>query len=358
MQEHDYHKIEDFLLDNSFVQWALGNAPEQHDYWQHVIAKNPDCVEAYNIIKSIRIKSEGDLSDQDVEAIIAHVSKQITGEQADNSPRIKFRITNLARIAAIFILAVTVILGYVVFNGKGGKSQGGGENNLETDQNVWNKSSKPMLVKLPDQSLVILQPGAQLIYPSIFNAHKREVRLKGEAFFEVSKNAARPFYVLSNELTIRVVGTSFKVKANAGDDQFKITVSTGRVEVSAHQLKGTQTPEKEIVVLMPNQQAVLYRKALVLQKIVLKKPLLLSEESTAIHFNFSGTPFSEVISTIEEAYGVHITYNEKVMGACQLTASLIDQPLDERLRLICKAVEAEYRIVDGQIIIEGKGCGN
>lgn len=215
-----------------------------------------------------------------------------------------------------------------------------------------------MLVKLPDQSLVILQPGAQLIYPQVFNASKREVRLKGEAFFEVSKNAAKPFYVLSNELTIRVVGTSFKVKANDGDDQFKIMVSTGRVEVSAHQLKGSQIQENQSVVLMPNQQAVLYRKALVLQKTVLKKPLLLSEESTVIHFNFSGTPFSEVISTIEEAYGVHITYNEKVMGSCQLTASLIDQPLDERLRLICKAVEAEYRIVNGQIIIEGKGCGN
>ena len=349
-------------MDNSFVEWASGNYTEDDDYWKNFPLHNPACEDnfkqACTIIKSFRIKPVSDLSAAEIDDLVNNVQSRISGNTAaDNVRPIRFRMNNLLRFAAILIIALAVGLGYVVFD-TGKNKQVYNKANLQSCQHIINRSEIPMLVKLPDNSSVILQPGAQVNYPNSFTGNKREVNLTGEAFFEVSKNPARPFYVYSNELTIRVVGTSFKVMANDRDDQYKVLVSTGRVEVSAHNSIGTAVNNKPGVVLTPNQQVVLYRKELRLEKAVLSKPMLLSKESTTIHFNFSGTPFSKVVTTIEEAYGVHIIYDEKVMGNCQLTASLIDQPLDERLKLICKAVEAEYKITGGQIIIQGKGCGN
>jgi transmembrane sensor len=362
MFENKYHKIEDFLMDNSFVEWALGNSAKDDSYWKSFIVQYPECEDnfkqACDIVRSFRIKPVKDLSDDQLEAIISKVNNRIGGEkETDDTGKSKFRINNLMRFAAILIIAVAVGLGYMIMDTRKYR-QVYNKVNLQTCKHIINESSIPMLVKLPDNSSVILQPKAQINYANTFTGNKREVTLKGEAFFEIAKNAAKPFYVYSNELTIRVVGTSFKVNANDSDDQYKVLVSTGRVEVSAHNLKGAQPKNKPVIVLTPNQQVVLYRKDLRLEKAVLKKPMLLSKESTVIHFNFSATPFPKVISTIEEAYGVHISYNEESMANCQLTASLTDQPLDERLKLICKAVEAGYSIVDGQIIITGEGCGN
>jgi len=360
MPENKYHKIEDFLMDNSFVEWALGNSAEEDGYWKNFPLQHPNCEDIFkqacDIIQSFHIRSVNDLSEKDVDLIIAHVNSRIVGGKTPSYVQpIRSQKNNLLRFAAILIIAIAV--GLMAIN-VSKKRQADNQVNLQTSSHVINKSGTPMLVKLPDNSSVILQPGAQINYPNIFSSSKREVNLKGEALFEVSKNPAKPFYVYSGELTIRVVGTSFKVKANDSEGQYKVSVSTGRVEVSAHKLKSTGSKNKPLIVLTANQQAVLYREDLKLEKVVLKRPMLLSKESTNIHFNFSATPFSKVVTTMEDAYGVHITYDEKVMGNCQLTASLTDQSLDERLKLICKAVEAEYKIIDGQIIITGHGCDN
>jgi len=362
MLDDTYCKVEDFLLDDTFVEWVLGNSVEQDSYWESFISKRPECEEnlkqASNIILSFKIKPSRELSAQQVDDVIMAVKSRYYAQQEADvvalPKREFFSRRLLAYAAAIAVFIFIGALGFVIYK----------SNRVHTAsvaaayRQVINKSAIPMLIKLPDHSSVILSSNAQLRYPNIFTGKKREVYLVGEAFFEVAKNPKKPFFVYSNELTVRVVGTSFTVKANKNDNQFKIIVSTGRVEVFTHSLQGNSHNIKRAIVLTPNQQAVLYRKDMHLEKAILKRPLLLSKESTSVHFNFIGTPFPKVISTIEEAYGVNIIYDEKVMCNCQLTASLIDQPLDERLNLICKAVEAEYKIVNGHIVIDGKGCNN
>ncbi len=364
MLDNKYCKVEDFLLDDTFVEWVLGNSIELDSYWENFLSKRPECEEnlkqASNIILSLKIKPVKDLSQQQIDQLIAGVKSR---HQAQQNPEIfvlpkrKLISGNLLRYAAVVTAFICICwLSYDVYKNKNITQAPTAF--VQTYRQVTNHGSGTMLIKLPDHSSVVLKPLAQLRYPNVFTGKKREVYLIGEAFFEVSKNQEKPFFVYSNELTVRVVGTSFIVKANKGDNQFKIIVSTGKVEVFTSDKRGNPANNKHSILLTPNQQAVLYRNDLHLEKVVLKKPLLLSKESTAIHFNFVGTAFPKVISTIEEAYGVNIIYDEKVMANCQLTASLIDQPLDERLRLICKAVEAEYKIVDGHIVIDGKGCNN
>lgn len=367
MLDNNYDKIEDFLLDDSFVEWVLGQSKDLDSYWENFIAAHPEKTDilnhARNIILSFKIKPTKDLSEIEIDRIISNVQNKhqfnITGTGIPMHKswwQVPFALMRYAAvIATIFLIAW---YGYSLYNHKNTHNATDQVLVQNTDeQRVINETSRPMLVKLPDHSSVILKPYAQIRYPVVFASTKREVYLTGEAFFEVSKNAHKPFFVYSNELTVRVVGTSFSIKAYKGDKKFKVIVSTGKVLVTANRANPAMAANPSIL-LTPNQQVVLNRKAVQFEEADLKKPMLLSKQSTQIHFNFVATPLSKVISTIEEAYGVKIIYNAKVMGNCPLTASLIDQPLDERLRLICKAVEAEYKIADGTITIDGKGCNN
>ncbi|MXV51846.1 DUF4974 domain-containing protein [Pedobacter sp. HMF7647] len=353
MTNNNFQEVEDYLLDDSFIEWVLGNS-RPNEFWNDYLKAFPQNEEKFHqaciIAKSLKIKPEKDLSQSAIDRMVsnfeAKTSKKNFGDLINFWNFRPFRIA-----AAIILFCSAGYISYVLL-------QPANEQKSQTAfQRIKNNQNKSAIIKLPDGSLAVLQPNAQIIYPKTFDSRQREVNLIGEAFFEVTKNPNKPFYVFSKEMTVRVVGTSFNVKANEDTHSFEVLVSTGRVEVFAGNLKNRQA-NTLIMVLMPNQHAVLDRRELRLKKDVLAKPVLLSEVSTAIHFKFSQTPFPTVISTIEKAYGIHILYDEAVMKNCQVTASLVRQSLDERLKLICKAIEADYKYVNGQVIIEGKGCGN
>ena len=88
------------------------------------------------------------------------------------------------------------------------------------------------LVTLSDGTRVMLNANSTLEYPASFDdAEVREVRLKGEAHFEVTKNPHRPFVVKAGEMQTQVLGTIFNVKAYRKDAP-KVTLMEGKVKVS------------------------------------------------------------------------------------------------------------------------------
>ena len=88
------------------------------------------------------------------------------------------------------------------------------------------------LVTLSDGTKVMLNANSTLEYPASFDdAEVREVRLKGEAHFEVTKNPHRPFVVKAGEMQTQVLGTIFDVKAYRKDAP-KVTLMQGKVKVS------------------------------------------------------------------------------------------------------------------------------
>ncbi|MDR2919049.1 MAG: FecR family protein [Tannerella sp.] len=97
---------------------------------------------------------------------------------------------------------------------------------------LHNEANAPTLAKmLEDGSVVYLSEQTSLRYPDRFADNKREVILDGEAFFEVSKNAERPFLINTDLATIEVVGTSFNVKSN-DPSSFLLSVRDGEVRVT------------------------------------------------------------------------------------------------------------------------------
>ncbi|WP_373512602.1 FecR domain-containing protein, partial [Persicitalea sp.] len=142
-----------------------------------------------------------------------------------------------------------------------------------------------------------------------------------------------------------------------------VEVRTGRVSVAVADQLGKQnmisTREREGILLLPNQQAVLARKEIRLVKTLVKNPVLLSEilPSQPRHsFVFEATPAPRVFRTLERAYGLSIVFDEELFANCQFTADLTDVPPYEKLDIICRSIEANYHILDAQIIIDGRGC--
>jgi transmembrane sensor len=93
-----------------------------------------------------------------------------------------------------------------------------------------NSSAKILKISLPDGSTVWLQPKTHLSYNQSDRVY-RQVNLKGEAFFDVKRDEARPFLIYSGKMTTKVLGTSFNVKAYPETEKFEVSVVTGKVSV-------------------------------------------------------------------------------------------------------------------------------
>ncbi|MCG8310630.1 MAG: FecR domain-containing protein [Cytophagales bacterium] len=84
---------------------------------------------------------------------------------------------------------------------------------------------------LPDGTTVKLNSDSKIIVPESFTNEKREVALYGEAFFDVAKDASKPFLVRTKDIQVQVLGTSFNVKSYP-NEQSVVAVATGKVAVS------------------------------------------------------------------------------------------------------------------------------
>jgi ferric-dicitrate binding protein FerR (iron transport regulator) len=109
-------------------------------------------------------------------------------------------------------------------------------------------------LRLADGTLVWMNALSQLRYPTKFSGQRREVFLSGEAYFEVAKNASKPFIVKTSLSQVEVIGTHFNISAYSDSEVNTTTLLEGAV-----QLKG----EKSSAILRPDQQASVDERGLV-----------------------------------------------------------------------------------------------
>jgi len=106
-------------------------------------------------------------------------------------------------------------------------------------------------IVLSDNTVVWLNAGSRLVYPTQFNRKTREVLLFGEGYFEVTKNPEKPFIVKTSNLDIRVLGTKFNISTYAEDNVIQTVLKEGSVAVRRN---GAGLFEKDII-MKPNQMA-------------------------------------------------------------------------------------------------------
>jgi hypothetical protein len=357
--DYSVYDTADFICDDSFVAWVKHG--EQSDFWKTVEEQYPGKKDIMQQAKAIIIAAS---------SLPAFTLKEgANGQIWDNiretmQPVRKQRFIRWYRTAAaIAVAAVTIIAVITLLPQRNVKKNIVYKQLLKQVKNespveIVNEDTKPLAVNLPDGSSVLLQPEARLSYPACFGRScDRRVYLSGAAFFEIYRDAEKPFVVYANEMIIDVLGTSFGVKAYEQDSLVKLVVKSGKVAVSVQSFNNQVLPDQQQMIISANQQAILQRSTLLVDvtSLPVNKPGPVVRVETN-SFVFTDTPVDSVINTIEEAYGVHISYDKVLLADCRLTASLYDEPLYEKIRLICKALEASCIIEGKEIKISAKGC--
>ena len=346
MANYENFEMEDFVSDLFFMEWVLNPASEHDDFWEKWEKEHPEkadvLLRARAIVLSLTVKpSKKQLSDSELLAISAYFHNHI-------APPLQVIQHNPLRITARWLSAAAAVL-VVAFIGIGThkyfqKSKPARQTIAYSDRiRIINQEQHSKLVVLSDGSVVVLRPKSALSYPRKFTNATRAVSLQGEAFFDVHKDPAKPFLVYSRNSVTRVLGTSFTVSAFAGKALFKVTVNTGKVQVYYH---NQDSPDKKasLVTLLPDQQVVFDDKTRTLLKDSLKISPMLSPRVATKIFSFTNAPLSVIVEKLEEAYQVDITYDKTKYAEATITASLSKLPLQEKIKAICKSINAQYEI--------------
>ncbi len=352
MSDFSQYTTEDFLENDSFRCWVLSPTPELDLFWNDVIAQNPEKAASIKKAKlmlttmELRFKETvpEEFMQQDIRNIVQRATKVVSPIPAE--PAVRSLSFNWLKIAASVLLFV-----------------GAGWWFLQRDRTEKfvvrkNDTNAAMTILLEDSSVVILQKGSSLSYQAHFTANKREVKLQGEAFFEISKNPDKPFLVYANETVTKVWGTSFTIRAFENDNTVQVAVKTGKVSV--YSLNNPENPaikksETGEVYLLPNQQVTFNRTEQKLSKTVSKNSVE-AQQTAKTELVYEDTPVSEILQNLEENYGIDIIFDQKLLSGCLLNTQFKEEYLNQKLLAICKAIGATYEITNGKITITSKGC--
>lgn len=197
-------------------------------------------------------------------------------------------------------------------------------------------------IMLPDSSVVWLNSGSKITYPTEFDSDKRRVSFEGEGYFDVVKNPEWPMEVVTPKgMKVEVLGTEFHIKSYDNDHEEQATLFSGRVDVSKSSGRKTvldmQTlaPRESIRFTGTNNVVVTYA-ADTAKKIAWKRGELL----------FERTPMPEVIKMLERWHGVEIIVQDPAVLSYKFTASFSSESIVQILELFHFTSQLNY-IVEG-----------
>lgn len=203
---------------------------------------------------------------------------------------------------------------------------------------------------LSDGTQVHLNSESKLEYPVPFDETIREVRLEGEAYFVVERDENRPFLVHTEEITTRVLGTSFNMRTYPEDEQVIVAVSSGKVALSGN----VMSDNSEEIILEANEWANynLNTRSLnagsgdVSSYSAWHEGVLLYYDKT----------LDEVAIQLERWYGVTISFENEDMKDCVIRGEHRNETLVNVLNAITYAFDMEYHIEGKQVQLKGDGC--
>ncbi len=236
----------------------------------------------------------------------------------------------LLRIAAIlFISAGTAWLGYMIIQ----------KPPATNDLVVFSTNAESKTDTLPDKSVITLNKNAEISYSTAFAGNERRVLLKGEAFFNVTPDKKKPFIITVNEITVKVVGTSFNIKTTGGKTE--VVVETGIVQVIR---------KNNVIELKPSEKITVAANDPVLKKEINTDKLYKYYRSK--EFECNNTPLWKVVAALNEAYDANIIIENKNLAPQPLTTTFSNESLDNILNIIRQTFNISVVKKDGKIILQ------
>jgi transmembrane sensor len=201
---------------------------------------------------------------------------------------------------------------------------------------------------LSDNTVVWLNAGSRLVYPTFFNGKTREVLLFGEAFFEVSKNAEKPFIVKTSDIEIKVLGTQFNVSAYAEDKVIQTVLKEGSVAIR----QNNSTFFDSEIVLKPNQLASFAKSS--------NETKLYDVDAsyytlwTKGLLSFDDVDFNRILKKVERFYNISVGFSEPILGTIRISGKLdLKKNRDEVLEYLEKVSLTNIeKVNDNQYLVK------
>ena len=189
-------------------------------------------------------------------------------------------------------------------------------------------------VTLPDGSNIWLNAQTTIQYPVSFNKENRQVKLDGEAYFDVAKDSKRPFIVNTKECSVEVLGTKFNIDAYSSRDKFETVLMEGSVKVSM------LDDPTQAVSLKPNNKVYRSNGKLLTQKVSNYERYRWKEGLIC----FVDEPFKVVMEDFEKFYGLTIVVNNQKVTQYLYTGKFKQTDgVDYALSLLQKNIHFTYQ---------------
>ncbi|MBL7963361.1 MAG: FecR domain-containing protein [Flavobacteriales bacterium] len=202
-------------------------------------------------------------------------------------------------------------------------------------------TTAPTEAVLADNSAVVLSAGTQL---TARMGRTREVRLQGEAYFEVQRDTLRPFVVDAGAVQVSVLGTAFVVSAYDSSAIVEVRVRSGLVRVVA---------AGDTATLTAGQHAIYDRTRHVLER----RAAPPAEVWGVRVLQFENAPLSLVVAQLQRIYGVQVAFSDESIGRCRLTTEFDDEPVETVLRIIAETFGLELlKESEQRYMLSGDGC--
>lgn len=188
--------------------------------------------------------------------------------------------------------------------------------------------------ELPDRSVVWLNSGSSLRYPSRFSGDKRKVELSGEAFFNVQTNPDIPFEVtIPSGLQILAYGTAFNINAYQEDQTNEIVLQEGIVDIKYKQQNMAMKPN-DMICFYKNDHSIKRSVVNIEEKIAWKNGRII----------FRNAPLEEVMKRLSRRYNVDITLHKEQNIDYRIRASFSNETITQILDFLKMAAPIEWEL--------------
>ncbi len=372
------YEAEDFLLDPLFREYCLGKNKKAVRFWEEWMAVNPEKLNAVRQARQLYALLNGNHGAQgflaDERAFRSRFAEH-TGEDRE-LPRELVAGAGQKRKryyggAVVLSLSASLLIFLLI------RRPTAAVRPVIADQPVarayvqTSKAGERKSFQLPDGTKVMLNAGSTLRIPANFSHASREISLEGEAFFDVARDARKPFVIHTNLMDIKVLGTAFNIKAYPADASTETTLLTGSVEVlvkDGNNKKFILHPSEKIIV--PNtlktgsQSGQVRRKAVAAGESYKIKPLSFNKGDSSLveiswtesRLAFDGNSFEEIALELERWYNVSIRFEDESIKDFRFTATFDKKTIVQVLNALQLSRPFGYRQEeDGQIVIGGPG---
>jgi transmembrane sensor len=249
--------------------------------------------------------------------------KEADGESRQTIPASRMLRTGFLRIAAaaLLVLAIGSITVWLtrpgLLSGEKTYTAGADERNLQ--------------VKLPDGSSIFLNRNSELRYKNDFGDESRNVKLRGEAFFNITADASKPFRIDAGKAVVEVVGTSFSVLTENSGSEVEVFVKTGKVVVEDK--AGSQS-----LILEPGYIGTIGSE---------KSARILNNDPNYLAWNtgnllYKGEKLEVVFRDLKKVYNMQIVAEDSSILEYPWNSSIDYQPQDNIIRMICLSFNLGY----------------